>query len=126
MDLVPSNVSKLIKKGVQIQVVANAGAWLAYPDEEYIQTGVIISEHNGSIIGTSNILLMVNAELDSIEPYKNTAKGKILIGMMDPLMRAEYFSYIQDSALTTLALELTPRITRAQSMDFLSSMPIKA
>jgi NAD(P) transhydrogenase subunit alpha len=69
---------------------------------------------------------MVNAELDSIEPYKNTAKGKILIGMMDPLMRAEYFSYIQDSALTTLALELTPRITRAQSMDFLSSMPIKA
>ncbi len=46
--------------------------------------------------------------------------------MMDPLMRAEYFSYIQDSALTTLALELTPRITRAQSMDFLSSMPIKA
>ncbi|MFT6834304.1 MAG: NAD/NADP transhydrogenase alpha subunit [Francisellaceae bacterium] len=41
-------------------------------------------------------------------------------------MRAEYLSSIEDSALTTLALELAPRITRAQRMNFLSSMAIKA
>ena len=78
------------------------------------------------MIATSNNLLMVNAEPNFIEPYKNTAKGKILVGIMDPSMRAEYLSSIQDSALTTLALELAPRITRAQIMDFLSSTAIKA
>ncbi|MCP4991468.1 MAG: Re/Si-specific NAD(P)(+) transhydrogenase subunit alpha [Colwellia sp.] len=120
--LVPSNVSKLIKKGFQVQIVANAGLISGYPDDEYSQAGATICEHNESMIATSDILLMINAKPDAIEPYKKIAKGKIIIGMMDPLMNAEYFSSIEDSGLTTLALELVPRITRAQSMDVLSSM----
>jgi NAD(P) transhydrogenase subunit alpha len=120
--LVPSNVSKLIKKGFQVQLVSNAGLLSGYPDDEYSQAGATICEHNESMIAASDILLMINAKPDAIEPYKNVAKGKIIIGMMDPLMNAEYFSSIEDSGLTTLALELVPRITRAQSMDVLSSM----
>ena len=120
--LVPSNVSKLIKKGYEVQVVANAGVLSGYPDEEYTQAGADISLDNESMIASSDILLMVNAKPAAIKPYQEAAKGKILIGMMDPLMNAEFFSSIKDSALTTLALELVPRITRAQSMDVLSSM----
>ncbi len=120
--LVPANVVKLVQRGLQVSIASGAGVASGYTDVAYQESGAMVIADNKAVMAASDVILLVNAKSDVLETLKNQVKDKIIIGMMDPLMNVEYFTSLTDSGLTTLALELIPRITRAQSMDVLSSM----
>jgi len=123
--LIPHDVSFLLKKGFQVFVEKGAGTGAACEDEEYAKNGATLLDRE-EVYNQSDIILAVRAgganpekALEQIEPLK---EGQILIGFLDPLWRPEIISEIARKGVVSFAFELMPRITRAQSMDALSSM----
>jgi len=121
--LVPSVLPALKKAGLEILIEAGAGQWAGYPDAEY-------ASHGGRIVARAEalqaeLLLMVRAAGDNMDwqaDLRQLRAGQIVIGMCDPLGQPEALPVWSRQGVTLFALELLPRITRAQSMDVLSSM----
>jgi NAD(P) transhydrogenase subunit alpha len=117
--LVPSSVPKLLKLGYQVTVVSGAGSKAHYQDEEYENVGATISLDLQSALTPACIILKVQPPTDlEIALFP---KNSILISLLSPLSRPDLIKALADASLTALSLELIPRITRAQSMDILSS-----
>ena len=92
---------------------------LGLNDKDYTDVGVIIKESQNDVFQSSNLLTKVNCPTDSeIEKIK---ENTILIGMMNPSKNQNLISKILKKKINLFSLELLPRITRAQSMDVLSS-----
>ncbi|MFM8803009.1 MAG: NAD(P)(+) transhydrogenase (Re/Si-specific) subunit alpha, partial [Planctomycetia bacterium] len=121
--LVPAAVGPLLKSGLQVVVEAAAGEAAGCPDDAYRAAGATIVSRQEAL--AADCLLTVRtcgadaagwrADRDRLRP------GSILIGMCDPLSSAEACREAAETGVTLFALELVPRITRAQSMDVLSS-----
>ncbi|MFT5789180.1 MAG: NAD(P) transhydrogenase subunit alpha [Shewanella sp.] len=120
--LIPANVARLLKKNVQVLVESNAGSHAGFTDEDYVTAGATIASRE-QVLGDSDVITVVNAKDEQLAELKATIKpNQIVIGMMDPLAHPENAQAIAETGATAIALELVPRITRAQSMDILSSM----
>ncbi|WP_394203276.1 Re/Si-specific NAD(P)(+) transhydrogenase subunit alpha [Shewanella waksmanii] len=120
--LIPANVTRLIKLNLQILVESGAGLEAGYTDEEYQQAGATISPRD-QIIADADIITVVNCKGTQFDELKAVVKPhQFVIGMMDPLAQAQNVAAFAETGATAIALELVPRITRAQSMDILSSM----
>ncbi len=115
--LIPAGAATLAKAGLQVAVEAGAGVAAGFTDAAYTAQGASI-ESRDELLASSDIVLQVR----SIPLSSGLRRGQVIIGFADPLGSPQA---IQDAAATGaafLSMELMPRITRAQSMDALSSM----
>tara|TARA_R110001606_G_scaffold347564_1_gene496867 strand:+ start:33291 stop:34526 length:1236 start_codon:yes stop_codon:yes gene_type:complete len=128
--LTPANVGVLLKKeGLEILIERGAGEAAGFTDAEYEKAGA-------KLAGRDDLFSSAQAILQVQTPGSNTTNGdkdldslkagQFLIGMTDPLANAAFAQTLAERKVTGLALELVPRITRAQSMDVLSSMAMIA
>ena len=124
--LVPSLIPVLIKAGHHISIESRAGEAAGYPDIQYREQCATIVEDRSSLIQGADALFMVRGPGSSgstfCEPLDIFPSGQILIGFFNPLMSVEVMAKLAERELVVFALELIPRISRAQSMDALSSM----
>lgn len=112
----PETVKKFKALGAEVVVARGAGNASGYPDTEYEAAGATIADTVG---GDADMILKVRRpSTGEIASYK---KGAIVLAIMDPYGNDAALKAMADAGLTTFAMELMPRITRAQSMDVLSS-----
>ena len=124
--LVPANIPQLIKLGLEILLESGAGKEAGYPDSAYEAKGAKIVTGRSEIFSTAEVILYVRglgANPDAGKPDLDLMKsGQALVGMFDPLSAPDSVKSLAAKGVNAYAMELMPRITRAQSMDTLSSM----
>lgn len=122
--LVPANVPTLAKAGGQVWVEAGAGTAAGFPDSQYIEKGARIEPDRASLFA-ADLLLQVRTlganPQAGLADLPQLRTGQLLIGAADPLGNPQAAQQLAATGVTLFALELIPRITRAQSMDILSS-----
>ena len=123
--MVPAVVGPLAKSGVSVWIERGAGEAAGYRDSDYEQKGARLASRD-EIFANAQIIAHVRvaganptAGQDDMRRYR---PGQIVIGMADPLSEPAAVRDFASTRATLMALELLPRITRAQSMDILSSM----
>src|ERR1700686_2973486 len=99
-------------------IETGAGRDSGFPDEDYIAKGAKIAHSTAAVADQALILLTVRVS----EPAGLVKKGQIVIGLADPLSDPQLAAQYAQAGATLFSLELVPRITRAPSMDVLSSM----
>lgn len=114
----PSSVSALIKLGFTVQVQKGAGTKASFTDDEYSANDAEVVTK--SICWQSDIILKVNAP--TLEEVASMKDGATLVSFIAPAQSPELLEALKDKSITTLAMEMVPRMTRSQSMDALSSM----
>jgi len=124
--LVPAVLAKLTAAGWQVLIESGAGQQAGLLDAQYEAKGATIVPDRATAFEQADVVLQVRtlganpeAGRDDLQLLR---RDQMVIGMCDPLGNAEAVKEIADSKATLFALELIPRITRAQSMDVLSSM----
>ncbi len=115
--LIPDTVASLAGKGIDVVVESGAGVLAGHPDSAYEEVGATIGSSDDAY--GADIVLRVNPP--STEEIARVGNGKILIGFLAPLTSGETTKALADGGVTSFAIELIPRITRAQAMDGLSS-----
>jgi NAD(P) transhydrogenase subunit alpha len=117
--LVPDAVRSLVKAKLEVAVEAGAGVAAGIPDALFREAGASIEADARALLARADVVLRVqppsDAECDALRP------GSALIGFLEPLDRPELAKRLAGRGVTAFALELVPRITRAQAMDALSS-----
>ena len=116
---VPEVVQKLTKSGYEVRIEHDAGAGAFYPDDLYAAAGARIVTGRADLLQGAAVVLCVQPP--SVADVEMLAEGTIVIGFMNPASSLSTVARIRDRRITAFALELVPRITRAQSMDALSS-----
>jgi NAD(P) transhydrogenase subunit alpha len=116
--VVPAAVAGLLKAGLEVVVEQDAGTAAGFTDDAYRAQGATLVSRP-DVFRTSDILLQVRAT--PAEPAL-LRRGQTVIGFADPLGAPEAVRAVAATGATLLSMELMPRITRAQSMDALSSM----
>ena len=124
--LVPALVPTLTKFGCSVRVEAGAGIAAGFVDDAYRQQSAEIVADRGQLIQSADVLLQVhtlgaNAAASQAE-LELVHEGLAIVGMCDPLGNPQLVQQLAQRRATLFAMELIPRITRAQSMDVLSSM----
>lgn len=116
--LVPESVGSLVKSGVRVTVESGAGLAAGFADEAYQKAGASLGDA-GDVYGGSDLIAKVQRpgerEIAGLRP------GAVLVCLMQPAGAAETIRALEARGVSALALEKVPRITRAQSMDVLSS-----
>jgi len=117
--LVPLGVKALVKRGLTVTVQSGAGETSGISDFIYQEAGAEIASNAQDTLKDAKVVLVVNP------PPSNAldllSEGSILVGFLDPLSNSELVSRLVELNVTGISMELVPRITRAQSMDALSS-----
>ena len=119
IGLTPETVKKLVKAGAEVTVRSGAGERSHFSDQDYAAAGAKIAKSDAEAVGTADIVLTVRRPDPAIA--KAMRQGAALIGMLDPFSEPEGLDALAKSGVSLFAMELMPRITRAQSMDVLSS-----
>jgi NAD(P) transhydrogenase subunit alpha len=115
--VIPAGVATLVKAGLEVGVEAGAGAAAGFTDAAYAAQGAtVLSRHE--ILDAADILLQVRA----VPAANGLHPSQVVIGFADPLGAPQAIREIAATGASVLSMELMPRITRAQSMDALSSM----
>lgn len=117
--VVPDVVPKLSAAGLDVWVQAGAGAEAHHDDSAYQEAGAKLSKDVGELFKDAKAVLKVQPP--TIEEVELIPSGALLISFLYPAKNAEVTSALAEKKVTSLALELLPRISRAQSMDALSS-----
>jgi NAD(P) transhydrogenase subunit alpha len=124
--LIPATVAPLRKAGATVLVEADAGTAAGYPDELYKAQGAEILPSRSDVIARADTLVMVRTPganpVTGRDDAESLRSGQTIVGLADPLGTPEAAEFLATKGVTLFALELIPRITRAQSMDVLSSM----
>jgi H+-translocating NAD(P) transhydrogenase subunit alpha len=123
--IVPADVRSLKKVGFEVLVETNAGLRAGFLDAQYLQQGARIACDRAELAAAEVIVHVRAGGADPQEPFavgESLRENQILIALCDPLSDPRPVAALAERRVTTFALELLPRITRAQSMDVLSSM----
>ncbi len=114
----PTAVAALLKLGFEVQVQKGCGTKASFTDQEFIDAGAnVVTKKNAWL---SDIIFKVNPPtLDEVAAMK---EGATLISFIAPAQNDDILAALKDKSITTLAMEMVPRMTRSQSMDALSSM----
>ena len=120
--LVPDIVSKLIKAGLEVVIESGAGVASGFPDSEFTAAGAIVK--SGNVISGADVV----ASVTSLTPdqMKSLKKGALTISFLSPTTGVDSIEAAASAGVTALSLELVPRISRAQSMDALTSQALCA
>ena len=117
--LVPEVVKALTKSGAQISVESGAGLVAGYTDDAYTAAGATIGSDRAQLFGNAQIVLKIQPpdakEIAAMKP------GTVVVALVNASRNLDLVKRMRDAKLTVFALEFLPRITRAQSMDVLSS-----
>ena len=123
--LVPDGVKALLKKGLEVVVEKGAGEKAGFPDAAYEEAGASIAPDAAAAVSGATIVLKVMAPAVGGDGAPDEVgllqKEQVLISTLFPAMNLEVVKRLRDAGITAMALDLMPRITRAQTMDILSS-----
>ena len=124
--LVPAAIPNLLKAGFEVVIEAGAGMEAGYPDAQYAEKGVKVLPKRAEVFSKVDVIFQV------LCPGANDITGKadlplfhrdqVVMGFLRPLGVLESVQQVAATGVTSFSIELMPRITRAQSMDALSSM----
>ena len=124
----PDTVKKFIAMGLKVNIEKGAGITAAITDHEYEEAGANILDDAERVLENADIVLKVNKPIgpkdkdgSKLDEVKLLKSGSILVSLMEPYKDRDLISLIAKQNITCFALELIPRITRAQTMDVLSS-----
>ena len=117
--ITPEIVKKYTSLGFTISLIENYGSHLGIKDELYQDAGVNILKDEKEILNSSDIILQLGMLSD--EKTSNIKENQTVIGILNPYNNKEKLESLAKKNINLFALELLPRITRAQSMDILSS-----
>jgi H+-translocating NAD(P) transhydrogenase subunit alpha len=124
--LTPAVIPNLGKAGLEVVIESGAGAEAGYPDALYVEKGAKVLPDRASVFSSAEVILQVLChganDLTGAQDVPLYRRDQVLIGFLRPLGTKEVVQQIADAGVTSFAVELMPRITRAQSMDALSSM----
>jgi len=118
--LMPEAVKKLVALKASVQIESGAGLGAARSDEDYRNAGAEIFPDRNALLESADVMPVVNRP--AAEDFARLKKGAVVIGFLKPLDEPSALQPAAACGITTFAVELIPRITRAQSMDALSSM----
>jgi H+-translocating NAD(P) transhydrogenase subunit alpha len=118
--LTPDVVKLLTGKGVSVAIERSAGLESGASDEDYQAAGASISNSRADLLATADVVPVVNAL--PAEDQEKLKSGSVMIGFLRPLDDPASLAPAVKRGVTLFSMELVPRITRAQSMDALSSM----
>lgn len=119
----PDTVKKLIGLGFDVAIEAGAGINAAIPDDRFADAGATIAKTMKTTVKDADVILkvrppVVDGKTDELAAYK---KGAAVIALLDPYDRKDLIEKMAAAGVSSFAMELMPRISRAQSMDVLSS-----
>ena len=117
--ITPEVVKKYISLGFEICLIKNYGIHLGINDENYLNVGAKISEDEKEILKSSDIIVQLGMLSD--EKSSLIKENQIIVGVLNPYINKEKLESLAKKKINLFSLELLPRITRAQSMDILSS-----
>ena len=119
----PDTVKRLVGQGLEVVVESGAGEGTAFPDDAYRAAGATIAGSAREALGAGDIVLKVQRPLreGGVDELGAMKRGAVLIGLLQPLQQPEDVKAYAAAGVTSFAMELVPRITRAQAMDVLSS-----
>ena len=120
--LVPDIISKLTKAGLEVVIEAGAGVASGFPDSEFSAAGAIVK--SGNVISDADVIASVTALTP--DQMKSLKKGALTISFLSPTTSVDSIDAAASAGVTALSLELVPRISRAQSMDALTSQALCA
>jgi len=120
--LVPDIISKLTKAGLEVVIESGAGIPAGFPDSEFTAAGATVK--SGNVISDADVV----ASVTSLTPdqMKSLKKGALTISFLSPTTAVDSIEAAASAGVTALSLELVPRISRAQSMDALTSQALCA
>src|ERR1700687_376251 len=118
--LMPDSEKKIVALKVSLAVESGAGLGAARTDDNYREAGAEISSDRNALLAAADVLVTVNRPSDEV--FAALKKGAVVLGFLRPLDEPQALETALAGGLTTFAMELVPRITRAQAMDALSSM----
>lgn len=117
--LSPETAKKFTALGCQVRVQSGAGAGANFADADYREAGATVSKNAAAALKGADIVLAVRRP--KAETLKGVADGALLVCLLDPFSDKTGLNALAKTGLSLFAMELMPRITRAQSMDALSS-----
>ncbi len=120
--LVPDIISKLTRAGLEVVIESGAGVSAQFSDEQFTKAGATVK--SGNVISDSDVV----ASIQPLTPdqMKSLKKGTITISFLSPTTAVDSIEAAASAGATALSLELVPRISRAQSMDALTSQALCA
>ena len=113
----PASVAKLRKTGIEVAVASGAGAEARIADDDYTAAGARIADP--SAVGEAEVVARVTPP--TLEEIAELAPGAVLLSFVAPHRNLDVVAALAERRVTTLAMELVPRISRAQAIDALSS-----
>ena len=120
--LVPDIISKLTKAGLEVVIEAGAGIASGFQDSEFTSAGATVK--SGNVISDADVVASVTALTP--DQMKSLKKGALTISFLSPTTSVDSIEAAAGAGVTALSLELVPRISRAQSMDALTSQALCA
>ena len=124
--LTPVVVPMLAKAGLEVVIEAGAGVEAGYPDTQYQEKGAKVLPDRGTVFSQCDIIAQVLChganDQNGSSDLPLMRRGQVLVGFLRPLVSAEMVQQVAQTGVTSFAVELMPRTTRAQSMDALSAM----
>lgn len=124
--LIPGAVPALTRAGLDVLIEPAAGAEAGFPDQAYVEKGATIGTSRDDILDRADVILQVRTAGASPEAspadFEKMGAGTVVVGFCEPLTPSPALEAAAAHGITLFSMELIPRITRAQSMDALSSM----
>ncbi len=117
--ITPEIAKKYISLGFEVSINTDYGKHLGFEDSAYENLGVTVSKDENNILNTADIIVQLGLLSDN--KLVNLKAGQSLIGILNPYVNKEKIDNLVKKKINNFSLELLPRITRAQSMDILSS-----
>ena len=120
----PDMASRLVKMGHEVMLETGAGVRATFPDELYKKAGALIGKDANETYSGADIILKVRPPIGNDQGTDELAMikpGTLLVGLLDPLQNKGSAQAYASAGITAFAMELLPRISRAQSMDALTS-----
>ena len=124
--VVPALVEAYRKAGFEVFIEAGAGKQAYFGDSAYQQAGAVVLASSAEVLERAEMVLAVRAAGANPDHFEQESvllrAGQILVGLVEPLYRPTSVAQLAERGVTVFALELMPRVARAQNMDVLSTM----
>jgi len=116
--LMPSNIKAYKLKGVEVLIESELGKSLYLEDIDYQEAGALVAKNRGDLLNRADIIFSIHPlPIEDVKQLDNTT----LISFLDPFNNPEYLDLLNQQGVTSLSMEMIPRISRCQKMDALSS-----
>jgi NAD(P) transhydrogenase subunit alpha len=117
--LIPEHIAKLAEMGAHITVETGIGQKLNFSDEDYVKAGASLEADRSSLLQTADMVLRIRKP--AMEEIDLLKEESTYVSLLDPFNERKLIEALMKKRITSISMEMIPRITRAQKMDVLSS-----